>query len=615
MSGEAGARGPARRAALAAALLALLALGAALRLHRWREAPPGPWIDEALALRAARVAEATGAPLFGTSPLQPPDAGFVNSWLSNLSLRGLSLLDRAAGGGIASVRAMSILPALVLLLALVALAHESAPRAPLVVPLVALLAATSSWLLVSGRWGWNAVATSALVTLAAAVALRAARTGSAAIGAAAGGLLGLACYGYVAAWAFAPLPGLLLLDALVRREAPEGRRRAGVALAGAAAALAVAAPLLAHLAAHPERAFARARELSPARSAEPGRALVRNAAAYAGLFLTGGDPNERHGDPDRPVLPWAVSALALVGAAEGIRRPGAARLLASGAGLAMLSSLLAVERTANAYRAVHAAPFLLVLAGLGAARLADLASPARRALVTAALAVALAVSSALDAAAFLRWLSSPRLEGAFGGPERRLADAIAAELSGSPADVVLAPGAARNAFVVDALLQGPRAAEPAIRQARDLRSLRYVPARGLLFADAAAPERAVPPAALGAARVAAGGAIEGFPGWVLWRLPREAAAAAARASLDAFPRIPSPGRGELVVGVEGLYTFSTRGGVDASLDGGLLFGPARPAGALTARLAPGPHDLRVVRRDEGAALRVTGPDGFVRTLP
>lgn len=614
MSGEPGARGPARRAALAATLLAILALGAALRLHRWREAPPGPWIDEALALRAARVAEATGAPLFGTSALQPPDAGFVNSWLSNVSLRGLSLLDRAAGGGIASVRAMSILPALVLLLGLVALARESAPRSPLVVPLVAVLAATSSWLLVTGRWGWNAVATSALVTLAAALALRSARTGSLAAGAAAGGLLGLACYGYVAAWAFAPLPALLLLDVLLRPEAEPGRRRR-VALVGAAAALAVAAPLLAHLAAHPERAFARARELSPARSAEPGRALLKNAAAYAGLFLVGGDPNERHGDPDRPVLPYAVSALALVGAAEGVRRAGAARFLAVGAGLAMLSSLLAVERTANAYRAVHAAPFLLVLAGLGAARLADLAAPPRRALGTAALAVALAVSSALDAAAFLRWLSSPRLEGAFGGPERRLADAIAAERAARPADVVLAPGAARNAFVVDALLQPPGSGVPAIRQARDLRSLRYVPSGDLLFADAATPGRAGPPRALGASRVAAGGAIEGFTGWILWRLPRETAAVAARASLDAFPRVPSPGRGELVVAVEGLYTFSTRGGVEASLDGGLLFGPARPAGALTARLAPGPHDLRVVRRDHGAALRVTGPDGFVLPLP
>ena len=84
---------PAARLALrAAALLALLALGCALRLYRWREAPPGPWIDEALALRAARAA--ADSPLVGSTPLQPPDAGFVNFWVTNPALRVLSAVDR-----------------------------------------------------------------------------------------------------------------------------------------------------------------------------------------------------------------------------------------------------------------------------------------------------------------------------------------------------------------------------------------------------------------------------------------------------------------------------------------------------------------------------------------
>ncbi len=134
---------PARRAALGASLLALLALGFALRLFRWSEAPPGPWIDEALALRAARSAAASGAPLVGTSPLQPPDAGFVNSWISNLSLRGLSVVDRAAGGGIASVRAMSILPSLVLLLAIVGVAAEASGGRPFPILVAILLASTA----------------------------------------------------------------------------------------------------------------------------------------------------------------------------------------------------------------------------------------------------------------------------------------------------------------------------------------------------------------------------------------------------------------------------------------------------------------------------------------
>jgi hypothetical protein len=609
----------ARRASLGASLLALLALGFALRLFRWSEAPPGPWIDEALALRAARSAAAEEAPLVGTTPLQPPDAGFVNSWITNLSLRGLSAVDRAAGGGIASVRAMSILPSLVLLLAIVALASEASGGRPFPVLVAGLLAATSSWLLVTGRWGWNAVATSACVTLAAWFALRAARTGSAWLGAVSGGLLGLSLWGYVAAWALVPLPPLFLAAALLHRESsPAGRQRVRVAAAGLGACLLAVAPLVLHYVEHPERALARTRELSAARDGASGvlPALARNALAYAKLFAVGGDPNERHGDPGRPVLPAAVTGLALAGAAGAIRRPGAARLLAPAAGLFLLAALLAREDSANAYRAVHAAPFLVVLAALGAERLVELLSPSRRPFATTALALVLAVSALVDTAGFLGWLSSPRLYGAFGGPERDLADAVSAEISSrGAADVLLAPAAARNAFVVDALLQPPRSAAPAIRQGTGLAELRYVPSRDVLFADAATSERSSTPRVLGAVAIAAGGVLPGQPGWILWRVPAGHAAERARAYLDGFPRIPASGAGSFPVPREGLYTFASRGGLIVRLDGGVVFDASRPAGTLTARLAEGRHELTVQGLVPGAALRVTGPDGFVLPSP
>lgn len=610
----------ARRLATGTALLALLLAGAALRLYRVRAAPPGPWIDEALALRAARVASATNAPLLGTSPLQPPDAGFVNSWLTNLSLHGLSVIDSAAGGGIASVRAMSVLPALLLLAGIAALAGVAAGGRPLPLLLSTFLGATSSWLLVTGRWGWNAVATSAVVVLAAALALLAASRRSVLLGAVAGALAGLAGWGYVAAWALLPLPpALWLLGRLrERRGAPGDAADAAafrrVAAAGLVAFALVLAPLAAHYAAHPERALARARELSAAREGT-GTALsslARNAAAYARLFALGGDPNERHGDPGRPVLPLAVTGLALVGAAAGLRRGGSERLLASAAGLFLLASLFAVEEAANAYRAVHAAPFLVVLAALGAERLVAV-SGGRRRLATAAVVAVVAVAGATDALAFKRWLGSPRLEGAFGGPERALADAIRADLDArGPADVVLSPGAARNAFVVDALLARPGSGRPAIRLADGLGALRYRPSRDLLLAESVAAAR---PAAAGSLAVATGGALPGFPGWRLVRVPAGVAAASADACLGPLPLLPAPGRGGLLVAEEGLYSFSSRGGLDARLDGGVLFDAARPAGRLTVRLAPGRHDLFVHARRPGAELRVTGPDGFVLPVP
>jgi len=605
-----------RRAACAAALLALLALGVALRLHRWREAPPGPWIDEALGLRAARIAAATGAPLLGTSPLQPPDAGFVNFWVTNPALRLVSVLDHAAGGGIASARAISILPALALLLAGALLAAEAARGRPGTLLAAAALLSTSSWLLSTGRWGWLAVGTSGLVVLAAFAALRAGRLSSVAWAVAAGALLGASAWGYPAAWALLPLPLLVLAVALRRRrEGGDGRRAVALAASSLAAWALVVAPLALHYAAHPERGLARTRELSAARGGTEGtlRALGRNAAAYARLAVAGGDPNERHGDPARPVLPLAVSGLALVALADGLRRPGPARVLGVFAALLVVASLLAVEESANAFRTSLVAPFLLVLAALGAERLVEALGPARRRLATAALALVVATAAASDASGFLRWLSSPRLYGAFGGPERDLADAVAAELAArGPADVLLAPGAARNAFVVDALLQEPRSAAPAIRQASGLGAQRYVPSRDLLFADSATGERSAKARALGAAPAGSGGALPGFPGWALWRVPREEAARAARASLEGYPLLPARGTGSLLVLEEGLYTFSSRGGVEATLDGGVVFGAGRPAGILTARLAAGRHDLRERALSPGAALRVTGPDGFVR---
>lgn len=515
----------------------------------------------------------------------------------------------------ASVRAMSILPALILLLAIVAVAAEASGGRAGPVLVAALLAATSSWLLVTGRWGWNAVATSALVTLVAALGLRAARTASPALAAVSGALLGLSFWGYVAAWALLPLPPLLLAVALARRGgSPEAGRRARAAAAGLLACAVVAAPLALHYAAHPERAVARARELSATRAGSRGLlpALGRNAAAYARLFTVGGDPNERHGDPERPVLPVVVTALALAGIVDGLRRGGAARLLALLAVLFLAASLLAVEEAANAYRAVHAAPFVLVLAALGAARLAELAGPRRRAFATAVLGLLLVAVAMLDVAGFLRWLSSPRLYGAFGGPERDLADAVAAELaSRGPADVVLAPGAARNAFVVDALLQSPRSGRPAIRQTTAPGAFRYVPSRDVLFADAATEEGAAALRPLGALPVSSGGVLPGRPGWALWRIPAARAAGAAQAFVEAFPRVPSPGAGSFLAAEEGLYTFASRGGMEARLDGEPLFGAARPAGSVTARLAAGRHDLSVRALAPGAFLRVTAPDGFV----
>jgi hypothetical protein len=475
-----------KRTALLVGLAALL--GAALRLVNLEEWPPGPWIDEAYALRASRLLP-SGAPVFGTTALTPEGEGFVNAWTPNLTLRAVRALDVAAGGGLASFRTVSAVPALVLLAALLLLAGEACRGRPFALGASAVLGAASMWLLTTGRWGWDAVATSALAALATWAGLKAARTDSARLALLAGVCAGLGAYGYAAGRLLLAAPVIAVAAGLARRS--EGRRLARLGAFALAAELAVFAPLVAHYARNPGRLFARERELSLLRhgGADAGLLLARNVVDYTALFLWRGDVNERHGDPARPVVPAAVAGLALAGAAWGAARGGSARALLLPAGLFLAGGLLAAEDTgANAYRISPMAPFVIVLAGLGAAFILEAIPPERRRLAAAVLGGVVALAAVSDVAGFARWGASPRTWGAFGGPERELADAlVSASKGGPPARVVLdAHGAARNPYVVEELLAPPGARRGPVVAFRDLTDAHVALGGNVLYADGGA---------------------------------------------------------------------------------------------------------------------------------
>lgn len=449
------------RLAAGLGVAASVLLGASLRLFRWESIPPGPWIDEALALRAARsLAAEPSAPLFGTTPLLPPEAGFQNAWVPNLYLRAAAFVDEAAGGGMASHRALSIGPSLVLLAGLVLLGREAGRGRPEIVLAGIFLAATSMWLLTTARWGWNAVFSAGVLVLAAWAALVSDRRGALSWSLFAGALLGLSLYGYQAARLALAVPPVVLAVIWFRgRRDADAAGRIRLAAGALLASLVVASPLFVEAARHPERVFARERQLSLFSGGRGAAlpALARNLRDYGALFLVGGDSNERHGDPARPVLPAPVLGFALAGAGVAIARRGPERLLSLLTAFLLLGGLLAVGETgANAYRISTAAPFIVLLAACGLSALVT-AVPTRhrRAAGLAALGLLL-FSGFSETAAFLSWGASPRTWGAFGGPERELADAIARVRSaGDPELVLLAPGAARNADVVDVLLGRP----------------------------------------------------------------------------------------------------------------------------------------------------------------
>lgn len=579
-------------------LAAALLLGTFLRVVRWDRWPAGPWSDEVYALRAARLsARDAGASIFGSSPLVPPDAGFVNAWVSHVYLAYAAIVDRLAGGGLLSLRALSIGPSILLLLAALLLAREVSAERKAALLTSALLLSTSMWLLTTGRWGWDAVATSALLALAALAGVLSRKhgsRGSLAAAIASGALLGLAQYGYVAARLALLVPVALLAMALLRKDRAGLRRLGALSLALAV----VAAPLALHLLAHPDRALARASEVGVFSSGNAGRSLLANAGDLTEMLLLRGDPNARHGDPARPVLPLLATSLSLVGLVSAVRRRDAAACeVALWAGALLLGGLLARTPGGNAYRISPAAPFLLILAGLGAATLLELLPERVKRTGAAVLGGALLVTAALEVRAFASWARSPLTFGAFGGPERELADAITRELTRGPAEVILHPvAAARNPIVVEMLLSRPGDTRPAARVADLLGPLpyRFVPEADVLYAGGAAPA--------GAVEIARAPIRTGLPAWRLYRIPGSLARAEAERRLEGnwFP----PSGGSFRADEGGLYSFRSRGPFYLSMDGERR-GPFE--GAVGLLLEKGLHDLTAEAERE---VHVVTPSGF-----
>jgi hypothetical protein len=610
-----------RKAGFLVAFLCLLSLGVLLRVVKWRDWPGGPWIDEIYFLRAARlVAAHPEAPLFGTTPLLPPEfTGHGNLYPTNVYLRVVAQIDQMAGGGMASLRAMSIGPALLLFVGSLLVAHEATRHRPSAFLPAGLLLATAIWLLTQARWACDVVSTSALVVLAAATALAAARTRSSLLAILAGVLLGVAQYGYIQSRLAFIAPFAVLSYGLARKS----RELARLAATIAGVTVIVAAPLFMHLLANRDRATAHVEDISilsrpPAKAAA---AFAANVVDYAALFTHRGDLNPRHGDPARPILLPGISALFFVGLALGFRREGVERFLALLFCLFLAGALLARDtECANASRLSLAAPYVLTLAALGGADLVERLGRWRAPGLAALWAVVL-VSATLDVVSFVRWASFPLNWGPFGVPERDVAAALVAETAAQgPAELVLHPSTgARNVYLVDVLLGHPGdGARHAVKTAALESALPWmrVPEADVLYAADAdvAIRRAVSDLGAGvvtARRYPSLGQIRG-PEWVIYRIPRERAITVARARLDAFPLLGPRFAGNLDANEEGLYQLSTEGGVLATVDGRQAFDGG--SGAVVLRLAKGPHQITWRRVTPRGDLTILGPDGFAIPL-
>ncbi len=407
---------PTRWVALALVLLTILA--ALLRWWALDQLPLGLYRDEAFNGLDALQVLAGHRPIFfiannGREPL------FVY-----LAAGAVGLLGRSPG----ALRAVSALAGTLTIPALYWLGRELFGwRVGL---WAAALATTSVWLLSLSRIALRAGLLPLLAALALAAAWRGQRLRSLPWMLAAGALLGLSFYSYLAA-RFAPL-ALLLAGAwclLDRRRQVWWR---GWAALGALALL-VAAPLALYLWEQGEL-LGRAGQVSilnPAISGgDPLGALARNVGRALRMFAYGGDFIPRHNAPWRPVFTPVVAVAFYVGvalAAWRARRDLAPRLALAWLPTMLLPTILA-EGAPHFLRAVGALPMVMLFPALALDALATRMAGRRRAALAGVALLIVASGAFFDVRDYRRHLASEAVYYQFEGGATQLAVEINAHL-------------------------------------------------------------------------------------------------------------------------------------------------------------------------------------------
>ena len=352
------------------ALLAIITVGALLRVVGLGKQPPGLYHDEAYyGLDALRVL-AGERPVFfeannGREPL------FIYLVAGSIGLLGRTPV---------AIRLVAALVGTLTLLATFWLGRALfSTRVGL---LGAAVTALTVWTVNLSRVGFRAVTMPLVLALCLWQGVEAVRTGRTRHWVAAGALYGLLFYTYLAA-RFTPLALAAVAAAFwlgQRGSATSTSRRfgnlrevkpwaRGLAIA-ALTALVVAAPLLAYLAAHLDETVGRSGQVSILNPAinhgDPWGLLARQAGRTLGMFNWRADFIPRHNVPWRPVFDPALGLAFLLGVALAARRwrqPPYALVLVW-TGVMLLPTVLA-EDAPHFLRAAGVLPVALLLPALG----------------------------------------------------------------------------------------------------------------------------------------------------------------------------------------------------------------------------------------------------------
>ncbi len=348
-----------------AALLAIFAIAAALRLWRLTEIPTGVWWDEAN--------QALAAFDYGPNHQQQPffDA---RTQLPAHYLKLLSLVFSAFGQSIWSVRFLTVLFGLgAVLLAFDVGRSLFGTRAGL---FAAYFLGVGRWPLTFSRFGLVTGPAPFFVLLSLALLLRAWRRPSLAGFSLAGLAIGTGLGFYFAFRLFvfvvvAFIFGFATHDVRKRRSL---RRPLLAGLALAAGTTAGAAPVVQSAVLGPAAFFTRTRTVSIFNEAsredkDLGTALLSNARRHALMFHAIGDANGRHNLPGAPMLDHVTGVLLIAGLGAAIASAGSlGSFLAVTTLLAgLMGGILSLEFEApQAARSIAAIPGVMLLAALAA---------------------------------------------------------------------------------------------------------------------------------------------------------------------------------------------------------------------------------------------------------
>lgn len=335
---------------IAAAILAILALGWFLRVYQLDKTPPGLFYDEGFnAITARNIARGVEHSIFFTGNNgQEPLQGYV-----------AALMVLAAGDTPWALRMSNAMLGLVLVAAIYFCANSFFPGRPLLALSATFICATLYWAINFSRIGWETNSLPPVLALSAGAVWLAYKTRSPKWALAAGFLTSGAIYTYLAGRLWYLVVGAWIVYLLLfHRRAL--RERVSVGILFVAAAVLTALPLVLFLVLNPTAVTARVGQVIQVDS------VLLNTLRTVALFTLTGDMDPRNDLVGRPALDPILSIFWFIGLAVSVwrwKQPQYAFLLLWLTVMILPSAL--TEFAPNFRRAIGAMPAAIILCGIG----------------------------------------------------------------------------------------------------------------------------------------------------------------------------------------------------------------------------------------------------------